>query len=131
MFSQKARCGSVGASRAGNLEEGGSSRVGGKVCLLVEMWDWAMWDWGWEIGNTVHHFFHHFFLHQKKWDKKEKKNYGQRPYFLDWKSIDFMVFDHKFNEPWPTKKNFFDPKKKFFWPQFLKKKFLDYSCKKS
>jgi len=36
MFSQKARRGSVGASRAGNPEEGGSSRVGGKVCLLVE-----------------------------------------------------------------------------------------------
>ena len=37
MFSQKARCGSVGASWAGKPEEGGSSRVGGKVCLLVEM----------------------------------------------------------------------------------------------
>jgi len=37
MFSQKARCGSVEASRAGNPEEGGSSPVGGKVCLLVEM----------------------------------------------------------------------------------------------
>ena len=33
--------------------------------------------------------------------------------------LESMVFDHKFNEPWPTKKNFFDPKKKFFWPQFL------------
>ena len=37
LFSQKAEFGSVGASRAGKPEEGGSSRVGGKVCLLVEM----------------------------------------------------------------------------------------------
>ena len=34
---QKAECGSVEASRAGNPEEGGSSPVGGKVCLLVGM----------------------------------------------------------------------------------------------
>ena len=31
MFSQEAMCGSVGACRAGNPEEGGSSWVGGKV----------------------------------------------------------------------------------------------------
>ena len=31
MFSQKAMCGSVEASRAGNPEGGGSSRVGGNV----------------------------------------------------------------------------------------------------
>ena len=28
-------------------------------------------------------------------------------------------FHHSFNEAWPTKKFFFDPKKKIFWPQFL------------
>ena len=49
-FLRRQCSGSVGASRAGNPEGGGSSWVGGKVCLLVEMWDWAMWDWGEEIG---------------------------------------------------------------------------------
>lgn len=34
MFSQKARRGSVGASRAGNPEEGGSSPVGGQSVFV-------------------------------------------------------------------------------------------------
>jgi hypothetical protein len=69
-------CGSVGASRAGNPEEGGSSWVGGKVCLLVEMWDWVMWDWGvrdWEVATL-------FFLNIKKNKEKIRKLfYGLRP----------------------------------------------------
>ena len=54
MVPHKARCGSVEASRAGNPEEGGSSRVGGKMCLLVKMRDWA-------IGKLQHHFFYNIF----------------------------------------------------------------------
>ena len=53
-FLRRQCSGSVGASRAGNPEGGGSSRVGGKMCLLVKMRDWA-------IGKLQHHFFYNIF----------------------------------------------------------------------
>ena len=52
----------------------------------------------------------------KSWHKKKKKkkNYGKKPNPGIIPPKFLWSFHHNFNEAWPTKKNFFDPKKKFF-----------------
>ena len=103
MCSQKARCGSVEARRAGNPEEGGSSPVGGKVCLLVELWDWA-------IGKLQHHSF--IFLMYKI---KFKKKYMVKNQILAWFHPSFYGhFTIISMRHGPQKKNFFWPEKNFF-----------------
>ena len=75
MFFQKAVCGWVEACWAGNPEEGGSSWVGGKVCLLVEMLRLGYVRLGisdWEDAAD-------FFKHKSKKYEKRKIFYGLRP----------------------------------------------------
>ena len=75
MFSQKAMCGSVEASRAGNPEGGGSSRVGGNVVC----WWKSEFEGYVRLGIIDWEGAASFFKNKKNNEKMKKIFYGVRP----------------------------------------------------